>query len=130
MNTQPNNIQHYYSVNLAKAPTVVRKYYEALNAQDGPGLLATLTDDFTLTSPLGDVASPGDYAKMVGGFGGWVETSNLVVSGAKIAHFFTFHMTAPVAASIRTCDLIEIENGKISANHHYANVLDFPVMEG
>lgn len=130
MSKQPNNIPEYYGSTLAKAPEVVRNYYVALNAQDSTRLLATITDDFVLSSPLGDISSANDYANMVGGFAGWVETSDIVVSEDRIAHFFTFHMTAPAQASIRTCDLIELKAGKISANHHYANVADFPAIDG
>lgn len=128
MKSQPANIHQYYGITLAKAPVVVREYYEALNAQDSARLIATMMEDFTLFSPLGDVFGARNYANMVAGFDSWVETSNLVVSDDKIAHFFTFHMTVPMEASIRTCDLIEIADGLIFANHHYANALDFPVM--
>lgn len=130
MSNQPSNIHQYYGSTLAEAPAVVREYYEALNAQDSARLMTTMTDDFNLTSPLGNIENPTDYAGMVAGFGGWVETSSLVVSDDQIAHFFTFHMTAPMTADIRTCDLFELRDGKIAANHHYANVLDFPAMEG
>lgn len=130
MTPVPSNIPDYYETTLAAAPKVVREYYLALNAQDGPRLRATLCDDFCLDSPLGQIGSADETVGMVTGFGGWVETSDLVVDGDRVAHFFTYHMTAPATADIRTCDLLELRDGKISVNHHYANMADFPAMGG
>ncbi len=128
MTTEPADIPAYYGEKLAAAPAVVREYYTALNAGDGAALQRIIANDFQLISPLGMIEGAETYAAMIGGFGGWIEPTEVMVDGNRVALFFTFHMTAPAQASVRTCDMLEIADGKIAVNHHYANALDFPPM--
>ncbi|MBV1858033.1 MAG: NAD(P)H-dependent oxidoreductase [Nannocystaceae bacterium] len=123
---EPENIESFYSDSMAKAPPAVMQWYLTLNQRDRKGLRATMTDDFTFHSPLGNFDSPAGYVDMVGKFGGWVETKRFIVEGDTVVHEFVYHMTDPGTADIPTLEIFEMRGGLIHASKVYNNPADFP----
>lgn len=126
MTTAPQNPKAFYDRSMAGAPDAVRAFYVALTRQDGDGLRAVLADDFTFASPLASFDSPEGFVQMVGAFGGWVETSRMIVDGDQVAHTFTYHMTAPGKADIPMCEVFELKDGKLASSRAYNDPADFP----
>ncbi len=126
MQTPPQDAKAFYAGTMAKAPQAVRTFYTALTEQDGGQLRAILADDFTFKSPLAEFDSPEGFVEMVVQFGGWVETSRVIVDGDHVAHTFVYHMTAPGKADIPICEVFELGDGLIRSSRSYNNVGDFP----
>ena len=123
---EPDDIEAFYTTNMAKAPTAVMKWYLTLNQRDRDGLRQTMTDDFTFHSPLGDFDSPEGYVEMVGKFGGWVDTKRFIVEGDTVVHEFVYHMTDPGTADIPMLEIFDMRDGLIQASNVYNNPADFP----
>ncbi len=128
MTQAPQAVKTLYDSTMTGAPTVIKTFYLALNEQDGAKLRSILTDDFSFSSALGSFDTPDGFVEMVGQFGGWVETSNVIADGNRIAHTFVYHMTSPADADIAMCDVLELRDGRISAAKTYCNPADFPAM--
>lgn len=123
---EPENIQAFYATTMAEVPPVIMQWYLTLNQRDAKGLRATMTDDFTFHSPLGDFDSPQGYVDMVGKFGGWVQTKRFISEGTTIVHEFVYHMTDPGVADIPILEIFELRDGLIRASNVYNNPADFP----
>lgn len=126
MTTALQDPKTFYKRTMGKAPEAVRNFYTALTGKNKDLLLSALSDDFTFKSAMASVDKPEDYVAMVGSFGGWVETENLVVDGNKVAHTFTYHMTEPSELNIPICDFFTLVNGKIKSIRAYNDSADFP----
>ncbi|MEO1224619.1 MAG: nuclear transport factor 2 family protein [Pseudomonadota bacterium] len=126
MITAPHDPQAFYANSMAAAPDAVRGFYTALTQQDARKLRMVLSDEFTFESPLASFDSPESFIQMVGSFGGWVETSRIIVDGDQVAHTFTYHMTAPGKADIPMCEVFELKGGKLVSSRAYNNPADFP----
>ena len=126
MTSSPREFRSFYDKTMAKAPEAVKTFYVALSEQDGPKLRSVLTDDFTFKSPLAEFDTPEGYVTMVGKFGGWVETSGMIVDGDQVAHTFVYHMTEPGQADIPICEVFQLRDGRIHSSRAYNNAADFP----
>ncbi len=123
---QPDDIRSFYAQTMRKAPAAIMQWYLTLNQRDAKGLRATMTDDFTFHSPLGNFDTPEGYVEMVGAFGGWVETKRLVVEGTAVVHEFVYHMTDPATADIPMLEIFDMKGDRIQASTVYNNPADFP----
>ncbi len=123
---QPDDIRSFYAQTMRKAPAAIMQWYLTLNQRDAKGLRATMTDDFTFHSPLGNFDTPEGYVEMVGAFGGWVETKRLVVEGTAVVHEFVYHMTDPSTADIPMLEIFDMKGDRIQASTVYNNPADFP----
>lgn len=119
----------FYEKTMPDAHEAVRTFYTALTGQDRTMLLSCLTEDFTFKSPLAEFDTPEGYAEMVGRFGGWVESDQIIAADDRVVHTFTYHMTEPGKADIPICEVFHLEGDKIRSSRAYNDSADFPQPE-
>ena len=101
-----------------KPMAVVEAFYRAFGQKDFDGLRKLLADDFSFRGPLMAFDGPDAYVAGVSKmpFAGAPANSLFIADGGRVAHAFTWKMTAPAKLDVPMCEVFEVANGKIRSS--------------
>jgi len=106
----------------------VGAFYEAFGAKDWKKLRSLITDDFTFRGALSTFNGPAEFIAGMSQmpFEGVPEGSRFMVDGNRVAHAFTWKLTAPTKAEIPMCEVLEVEGGKVRSSELFFDSKLFP----
>ncbi|MEW5963239.1 MAG: nuclear transport factor 2 family protein [Pseudomonadota bacterium] len=114
---------------MKSAMKTVGAFYDAFGRKDSKALRDLLTEDFTFKGPLMAFGDPESYVAAMAQlpFKADIESSRFIVDDGRVAHVFTFRMTAPAAATIPMCEVITLAGDKIRSSELFYDSKLFPM---
>lgn len=111
------------------AMKTVGAFYEAFGRKDLKALRDLLAPNFTFKGPLMAFDNPESYVAAMAQlpFEAKILDSRFIADDDRVAHIFTWRMTAPAKAAIPMCEVFELKGGKIRSSELFYDSKLFPI---
>lgn len=123
-----NNLNNKQMENTLKPIEVVEGFFNAMNKGDFDLAKSFMADNHQYIGPMFSTENPDDYFKKLMAFEMEfaVETQDMIVAENGVTHLALLKVINPVQASIPTCEVFKVEDGKITHQHFYFDTALFP----
>jgi len=107
---------------------VVQGFFKAINEGNMESARSFMADDHKYTGPMFSTDSPEEFFKALGTFEMQfeVETQDLFAAENIVTHVSILKIVEPVQASIPTCEVFVIKDGKIVNQRFFFDTALFP----
>jgi len=107
---------------------VVQGFFKAINEGNMEVARNFMADDHKYIGPMFSTDNPEDFFKALGAFEMQfeVETQDLIAAENAVTHISILKIIEPVQASIPTCEVFDIKDGKIVRQRFFFDTALFP----